>query len=118
MLTAVRARFRAAGLISSPFAETLLFWGGVQHGFNPFEHDPEIYAQGVTCPVLLLHGTADNRVLVAEVESIHRRLAGEKELHLFEGLGHHSYVAHRPREWRDQVAAFLGRSLPQARSPE
>jgi alpha-beta hydrolase superfamily lysophospholipase len=116
MLTAVRARFRALGVVSFPFAETLVFWGGAQHGFNAFRHEPVAYAEGVNCPVLLLHGAEDPRVRVSEVQAIHDRLGGEKMVHLFPGLGHESYVSRQPDAWRRQIEAFLTRYLPGARS--
>src|ERR1043165_2365372 len=36
------ARFKNMGVPSFPMASVLLFWGGVQTGFNPFSHNPEI----------------------------------------------------------------------------
>ncbi len=109
MLTAVRARFRALGVTSFPMAEALVFWGGAQHGFNAFAHDPVVYASNVHCPVLLLHGEVDRRVQQSEVRAIHDQLAGRKKLYFFETLGHHSYVSRQPAEWREQVEEFLDR---------
>jgi pimeloyl-ACP methyl ester carboxylesterase len=90
MLGAVRARFRAMGVPPFLSAELLVFWGGAQHGFNGFRHDPVEYARGVRCPALLLHGQRDARVSRAEVEAVHENLAGAKALYVFEGLGHES----------------------------
>jgi alpha-beta hydrolase superfamily lysophospholipase len=107
MLTAVRARFRGFGVVSFPFAESLVFWGGVQHGFNAFAHNPVDYARNIRCPVLLLQGSIDRRIRPSETREIYNRLPCYKELHFFEGLGHHSYVSRRPEEWREQVGPFL-----------
>jgi alpha-beta hydrolase superfamily lysophospholipase len=109
MLTAVRARFRALGVTSFPLAEALVFWGGAQHGFNAFAHDPVSYARDVHCPVLLMHGTIDGRVRQSEVRAIYEQLHGKKALHFFESLGHHSYFSRRPAEWSEQVERFLAR---------
>jgi alpha-beta hydrolase superfamily lysophospholipase len=111
MLSAVRARFRAFGVVSFPFAESLVFWGGAQLGFNAFRHNPVDYARGLCCPVLLMQGSVDRRIRPAETQAIYDQLPGEKELHFFEGLGHHSYVARRPEEWREQVEPFLKRAV-------
>jgi alpha-beta hydrolase superfamily lysophospholipase len=112
MLSAVRARFRAHGVVSFPFAESLVFWGGAQHGFNAFHHNPVEYARGICCPVLLMQGSVDRRIRLSQTQEILDHLPFEKELHVFEGLGHHSYVSRRPAEWREQVGTFLERTVP------
>jgi alpha-beta hydrolase superfamily lysophospholipase len=109
LLSTVEARFAATGLPSFPAAQLLVFWGGVQHGYNGFGHNPVEYARQVTCPVLLLHGLCDCRVSCEQIQSIYRNLAGEKQLHFFEDAGHQSYAALRPQEWKECVAGFLRR---------
>jgi alpha-beta hydrolase superfamily lysophospholipase len=109
MLTAVRVRCRVVGAPSCPVAEALIFWGGAQHGFNAFRHNPVRYARNVHCPVLLLHGTSDTRVKQAHMQAICDALPCPKAMHSFAGLGHESYVKRQPREWREQVEEFLCR---------
>jgi alpha-beta hydrolase superfamily lysophospholipase len=108
MLTAVRVRCRLVSGVSFPLAEALVFWGGAQHGFNAFAHNPADYARTVRCPVLLMHGSFDPRVSETGMQAIHDALPGRKVLHSFAGVGHESYVNRRPGEWREQVEAFLG----------
>ena len=107
LVNAVGARCRMLGLPAFPTAHLLVFWGGLLVGFNGFRHNPVDYARGVRCPVLLLHGTNDVKTPVAQVERIYAQLAGEKMVHYFEGLGHESYVAKQPEEWKRQVRRFL-----------
>jgi alpha-beta hydrolase superfamily lysophospholipase len=107
LLSAVAARFASTGLPSFPAARLMIFWGGVQHGFNGFTHNPADYARQVSCPTLLLHGSGDRRVYAEHIQSIYQNLAGAKELHRFEGLGHESYAASRPEEWLECVRRFL-----------
>jgi hypothetical protein len=107
LLTTVEARFASTGLPSFPAAQLLVFWGGLQFGYNGFDHNPVEYARRVTCPALLLHGQCDRRVSCGQIESIYRNLAGEKQLHFFEGVGHESYAAGRPEEWKMCVGRFL-----------
>jgi alpha-beta hydrolase superfamily lysophospholipase len=109
MLRAVGARFKAMGLPPFPGALLMVFWGGWQHGYNAFAHKPVEYAKSVRCPVLLLHGREDRRVSVPQVESIYQNLPGEKEMHVFDGLGHESYAAKRPQHWKEWVGGFLDR---------
>ncbi len=56
LLSTASNRFAAMGLPAFPAAHLLIFWGGVQQGFNAFRHNPVEYARNVACPVLLLHG--------------------------------------------------------------
>lgn len=97
------------GLPAFPCAQILIFWGGVQQGFNGFNHNPADYAQNVRCPVLLLHGDRDPRVTGAQIEAVHQGLKGEKHLEIFKGVEHESYAAARPEQWKQAVARFLAR---------
>jgi uncharacterized protein len=111
LLSTVEARFTTTGLPSFPAAQLMVFWGGIQHGYNGFEHNPVEYARRVTCPVLLMHGDDDIRVSSEQIQSIYRSLGGEKQLHIFAGLGHQSFVALRSEEWKECVARFLHRRV-------
>jgi uncharacterized protein len=110
LLHTVEARFAAMGVPAFPGAELLIFWGGLQHGFNGFAHNPVDYARSATGPILMLHGAQDRRVSRPQLESIYANLPCEKELHVFEGLGHESYTAKRPEEWKECVSEFLGKT--------
>jgi pimeloyl-ACP methyl ester carboxylesterase len=107
LINAVRARFRAMGLPAFPGAGLMVFWGGWQHGYNGFAHNPVEYARKIACPVLLLHGRDDARVRASQVEAIYQNLPGRKAMHVFEGLGHDSYAAKRPEQWKEWVGDFL-----------
>jgi alpha-beta hydrolase superfamily lysophospholipase len=107
LLSTVKARFRTLGVPSFPAAHLLVFWGCVQLGYNGFGHNPFTYARRVRCPVLVLHGRDDRRVRCSEVRAVYDALPGEKQLHVFEGLGHESYAGPRPEEWKACVGAFL-----------
>jgi alpha-beta hydrolase superfamily lysophospholipase len=107
LLHTVANRFQSLGVPAFPAAHLLVFWGGLQHGFDGFAHNPEDYAAAVRCPTLVLHGSADERATAAEARRLFARLAGPKDFHLFEGLGHESFLSRRPVEWRATVASFL-----------
>jgi alpha-beta hydrolase superfamily lysophospholipase len=107
LLHTVQRRFRAMGVPVFPAAHLLVFWGGVLHGYNGFSHNPAAYARRVRCPVLLLHGRDDYKVRAPEIEAVHRALPGETRLHVFDGLGHESFAAQRPDEWKAVLASFL-----------
>jgi alpha-beta hydrolase superfamily lysophospholipase len=107
LISTVKARFHAFGLPSFPAARLMVFWGGVQSGYNGFAHNPVDYAAVVDCPVLLLHGRDDRRVTCAQVAAIYQNLRGRKQMHVFEGVGHESYVVPRREEWKRCVERFL-----------
>jgi alpha-beta hydrolase superfamily lysophospholipase len=107
----VANRFASMNLPSFPFAPLLVWWGGVQHGFNGFTHNPLTYAQSVACPLLLLHGSEDVRVTKAQAQTIFEQVSGDKQFEVFEGLGHQSFVAVRAEAWKAWVSPFLMRAL-------
>jgi alpha-beta hydrolase superfamily lysophospholipase len=76
-------------------------------GFNGYRHNPVDHARDVHCPVLLMHGAKDTRVTHEQARSIFDNLAGEKQFHILEGVGHESYFGSRPDEWVTTVAPFL-----------
>lgn len=109
LLATVGNRFHAMGLPAFPGAHLLLFWGGVQQGFNGFRHNPAEYAAQVSCPVLHLHGADDPRVTREQAQAVFDNLAGEKQMELFDGVGHTAYLLEQPERWRRVVGEFLRR---------
>jgi len=109
LLRAVKNRFTLMGLPSFPAAHLLVFWGGVQHGFNAFSLDALEYARKVTCPVLILHGGRDQRSTVEEARALSEALTGPATLRVFEKAGHDSAADRQPAKWREAVASFLTR---------
>ena len=107
LLSTVQARFDAMGVPAFPMARLLVFWGGVQHGFDGFAHNPVDYARAVRCPVLFLHGERDPRVSVAQVKGIAAAVQGPQQTVVFPGLGHESYVSAQARAWKNAVTTFL-----------
>lgn len=107
LLNTGKNRFRAMGLPGSPFAELLLFWGSVQHGFNMFTHSPVDYARAVKHPALILHGEHDARTTIDQARSIalamgvHARFIGYAE------VAHMPIVETRPTDWTRDVSMFL-----------
>ena len=107
MRQTVRKRFEAMGLPSFPFAELLVFYGGIQNGFNAFKHNPVDYAEFINVPSLVLSGLKDERVSQLEVETIYKNLIGEKELKILNKSGHENYLNHNKKEWLEVVMNFL-----------
>jgi alpha-beta hydrolase superfamily lysophospholipase len=114
LLNTVRNRFHATGLPAFPAAEMLLFWGGVQHGFDGFAHNPVEYARSVRCPTLLMYGGRDPRVTPAQSTAIYVALGpgNYKRAVAFEGAGHEALVLSDSELWASHVEQLLRRAVP------
>jgi uncharacterized protein len=109
LLTTVEHRFEAMRVPPWPFARLLLFWGGVQRGFDPFAHDAVEYARAVRCPALVLGGGDDPWVRPDELRAVADALGAEASI--FEGVRHEPLRERRPEAWRAQVSAFVNATL-------
>ncbi len=105
--TTVQRRFRLMGLPGSPGAELLLFWGGVQAGFDPFDHNPEERAAEVGVPVMVVQGADDARVSPQDAHAIHDALPAGSALLLLDGVGHEQAAQVAPKRWDDAVLPWL-----------
>ena len=107
LLNAGKNRFRLMGLSGSPFAELLLFWGSLQHGFNFFSHNPIDYARSVDCPTLVLHGEKDERATLEQARGIARAIGAKARFVGYSDVPHMSIVAARGDDWKRDVQTFL-----------
>lgn len=107
LLNAGKNRFRAMGLPGSPFAEMLLLWGSVQHGFNFFSHNPIDYARSVNCPVLVLHGEKDERTTVEQARGIALAMGVKARFIAYADVPHIPIVDARGGDWKRDVQIFL-----------
>jgi uncharacterized protein len=106
-IDALRSRVKAFHIPSFPLAELVVFWGGVQHGFNAFAHNPVTYASQVQCPTLIMHGSLDQWTAIDEIKEILQNLRGSKELVLFPNTGHTLLVTVDRKLWQTSVDRFL-----------
>lgn len=110
MLTTVRKRFDMIDIPSFPFAELLLFYGGIQGDFSPFSHNPTEYAKHITIPTLLLYGVQDDKVSQEEINTIFYNLAvKEKKLVNLQNSGHEVYLNDDSEAWNQAVDTFLSK---------
>jgi alpha-beta hydrolase superfamily lysophospholipase len=107
LLTTIQNRFALLGLPVWGMPRLLVFWGGVQNGFDGFAHNPVDYATKVSSPTLLLRGADDPTVTEAETLAILHALGGRKALHTFPDVGHDSSLAVVGPEWSAVVGPFL-----------
>ena len=107
ILEAVRTRLRNGSLYPFPMAELIVFWGGMQHGFNGFAHQPIKDAQAVTCPTLVFAGELDRTVSLAQVQSLTDQISGNSRLQVFPQVGHDILAKVNRQLWQEQVSSFL-----------
>jgi hypothetical protein len=117
LLATVSHRFEHRHLAAAPLAHLLLFWGGVQHGFNPFRHNPAAYAKSVTVPALLMAADGDPYVTLNETHAIFANLAGPKRLRTCSASRHVVCLSADAERWRLAVREFLQAAVPAAPVP-
>lgn len=100
-------RFETMGLPPRGLSDLLLFWGGVQQGFDPWRVAPVDDARAVTVPTLVVAGDRDLRVMPDESRALAAALGSHGELALIEGMGHAQVARARPAAWQATVLPFL-----------
>jgi hypothetical protein len=106
-MQAVKTRIKAQGFPTAGIAEMLVFWGGIQHGFNGFAHNPVGYAKSVNVPTLILHGEKDRWTTLEGVKEIYKNLQGDKELVVFPNAGHNLLFTVDQPFWTTTIQNFL-----------
>ena len=86
--------------------------GGLQHSFRCLMDRDDITQRlgEITCPALILHGTADAAIPFARAEELREGLGGPTELVAVDGGSHAANLSH-PEQANAALLAFL-RSLP------
>jgi alpha-beta hydrolase superfamily lysophospholipase len=108
------ARFQQMNMPCFPMAGLLVFWGGAQHSFWAFSHNPQDFAKWVNFPVLLLYGEKDKEVSRAEIDLIYQNLPTKKILKTYPEAGHENYLKRYKMAWINDVTQFLiGNAPPQ-----
>jgi pimeloyl-ACP methyl ester carboxylesterase len=107
MLQTAQNRFHALHVPAFPFANLLVFWGGVQNGFWAFDLDARAYATRIQTPTLLLYGLTDPRVTREETDAIYGALGGPKQRRYFAGVGHEPYHSKHRVAWRSTIQRFM-----------
>ena len=107
LLDAIKIRIENARLPPSPLAQLVVFWTGIQHGFNGFTHSPIEYAKAVDCPTLILAGGSDRTVEITEVKKLYQNLDVSKNMVIFPKAGHEVLARYNTDLWKKTVKDFL-----------
>jgi len=111
LVDAVKNRLETYELPSVILGELIVFWGGIQHNFNGFSHNPIDYAKAVDCPTLIFSGDRDPLVTVEEVQQIQNNVNSQNKLVVFPNAGHQLLVSIDRQLWQENVTTFL-KSIP------
>jgi pimeloyl-ACP methyl ester carboxylesterase len=114
-LRSVASRYVTAfGAIPTPVAwparTTTFATAKAIHGIEFEKLNPADWAEGIVCPVLLIHGESDKRIPHGHSRQILERLGTKGELWIVEGAGHTKAYSKSPAEYVQRVLAFLNRS--------
>lgn len=107
LLSAVKTRLKNSYIPPSPMAELIVFWGGMQHGFNAFQHQPLKDAKAVKCPTLILAGERDRTVAISEIKQLYKNLNVPKNLVIFPQAGHEILAKSQPELWTKTISNFF-----------
>ncbi|MBG87292.1 MAG: hypothetical protein CMO80_10380 [Verrucomicrobiales bacterium] len=100
-------------------ADLLIFHGGLQMGFDRFDHNPVEYARSVRLPALVLNAERDRRAPPSQAKAVFHALQGPKSRFQFARHGHVSLCEAEPAVWKAVIGSFLDevQSLTVAPSP-
>lgn len=107
LLNVVKNRLELFKIPSFVAGELVVFWGGIQHQFNGFSHNPIDYVQAVDCPTLIFSGDRDPLVEVEEVQQMLDNLNSQKKLVVFPNAGHQLLVKVDHQLWQENVETLL-----------
>jgi alpha-beta hydrolase superfamily lysophospholipase len=107
MFSTVAHRFDVVGVPRFPLAPLLVFWGGVQHGYWAFDHNPIEYARSVNCPTLMIRAGRDPFIKQGEAEAVFNNVAGPKQLLVVAGAAHEPCIGVDKAHWSKRVTDFL-----------
>ena len=107
LVDVVKNRLEIYNLPSFVIGELIVFWGGIQHRFNGFNHNPIDYVKTVDCPTIIFSGDRDPLVSLEDVQELHGNLDSQKKLVVFPNAGHQLLVKVDPQLWQQNVEKLL-----------
>ncbi len=103
----IKTRFKHHHIPTLLTTELVIFWAGIQHNFNGFNHNPIDFAQDVNCPTLLIHGQQDSWTTVEEIKLLFNNFQGDKQLVISPNSGHQQLIGVNKNLWNDTIKKFF-----------
>ena len=91
----------------TPLARATEFFGWIETGVNVRDVSPLRALGQIDIPLFFLHGSDDKTIPVAETRKLFAAYAGQKRLHIEEGVSHVGTVASDPMRYQREVTEFL-----------
>ena len=95
------------GSVLNPVVWTTIQVANYRGNFDVEAVDPLALAAKISCPVYLVHGTADQLISTSHSQNIHDALSGEKHLWFIEGARHARGVRHAKRDYAARLVEFF-----------
>lgn len=99
------------GFPKFPFATSLVFFGGLMHGFNGFDLAPAKYIGGAHMPILIINGDEDEQVTVDDAMKLYMGAKEPKSIWIVEGAKHSNSYYTNPKEYEGRVVNFFDKYL-------
>ena len=94
------------GFPKFPFATSLVFFGGLIHGFNAFDLTPIKYVDNVNSPILFIQGANDTQVSVDDAYSIYKKANEPKDILIINNALHSKSHQIAPEEYERNEQAY------------
>jgi fermentation-respiration switch protein FrsA (DUF1100 family) len=102
---------RLPGAVLNPVLWTSIQVASYRGKFDVHSVDPLSLAGKISCPVYLVHGTADQLIATAHSENIFEALGARKEIWFVEGARHARSMRHSKREYSERLTRFFRKEL-------
>jgi uncharacterized protein len=99
------------GSLLNPVLWTTMRVVNYRGNFDVQAVDPLALAAKITCPVYLVHGTADQLIATAHSQNIHDALGGEKHLWFIEGARHARGARYAKNDYAERLVSFFTEKL-------
>ena len=99
------------GSLLNPVVWTTMRVANYRGKFDVLAVDPQALAAKITCPVYLVHGTADELIATTHSQNIHDALGGEKHLWFIEGARHARGVRYAKTDYAERLVKFFTERL-------
>jgi dipeptidyl aminopeptidase/acylaminoacyl peptidase len=95
------------GSLLNPVIWTTMRVANYRGKFDVQAVDPLTLAARITCPVYLVHGTADELIATTHSQNIHDALGGEKHLWFIEGARHARGARYARNDYAERLVTFF-----------
>ena len=101
------------GFPKFPFATSLVFFGGLIHGFNGFDLAPIKYIGKADIPIFIINGNDDEQVTKEDAMKLYIKAEEPKSIWIVKDAGHSNSYYKNQEEYKSKVINFFNQYLNQ-----